>query len=531
MTDIPEPTAWGPGPGGRWSDDADDPGPVQDDEPRLTPDDWTAGPAEDEWWKKGCPHCGHELDVHFHGGVSCPSCGWEGDMLGDTMVGGRPSEATGELWPDTIPWGEAEQDFYRNSFTVVAGSVPATYTAEDPYDVAGKRPFYEGMHVEWWKEPRERQVQAVVNALRATMVSPRLSLKNNAAVYQALMAVPPRESDPDVFVQAVKDYKARNDARGQTQIGQDPEDVLPHADVGRLAPGFWTNIKRLAAIGPMADELTDAAVDDITHGGTGQEWRQKVLQLAVPGVGPKVASFAWLALAPLKSELGTVDVWMMRDLGRPEMAPRNYEEYIDAENALKQRRDAEYPGLPLGAYQWAAWDKVRTPGWHQDHSPLRVLDPVPWEQVQWREQSPPSRPRQVAPQQQGQMALVAKYESLSDRCYNRLVENGGFTVKPNGRLPRPGYYVSEDDFERVMPMDSLTPTALKSFFEVTAPSVNGRDAFYGGWVTPRGDVHLDVSLVYDGLGDALQKARETGQLAIWDGFLNREVRLDDPNLE
>jgi hypothetical protein len=38
---------------------------------------------------------------------------------------------------------------------------------------------------------------------------------------------------------------------------------------------------------------------------------------------------------------------------------------------------------PLGQYQWGVWDKIRTPGYHQDHSPLRVYDPTPYHQVAW----------------------------------------------------------------------------------------------------------------------------------------------------
>jgi 5-methylcytosine-specific restriction endonuclease McrA len=74
----------------------------------------------DEWWKTGCPNCDNpELDVHLHGGLSCYKCGWDGDMLpGGQLWSTYPTEETAnELWPDTIPWGEAEQDYYRHSST------------------------------------------------------------------------------------------------------------------------------------------------------------------------------------------------------------------------------------------------------------------------------------------------------------------------------------------------------------------------------------------------------------------------------
>jgi hypothetical protein len=110
-------SGWGQGAGGWYLGSeltADEP---PDREP--TPDyDWATidDDPPDEWWKKGCPECGaEELEVHFHGGLSCPECGAEFEDLNGRLVSSIPPEPTGALWPDTLPWGEAEQDYYRNA--------------------------------------------------------------------------------------------------------------------------------------------------------------------------------------------------------------------------------------------------------------------------------------------------------------------------------------------------------------------------------------------------------------------------------
>lgn len=91
----------------------------EDEPPDREPSEpyaWVEQEPSDEWWKKGCPECGHEdLDVHFHGGLSCPECGAEYEDLNGYLVSSRPPEPTGVLWPDTLPWGEEEQDYYRNA--------------------------------------------------------------------------------------------------------------------------------------------------------------------------------------------------------------------------------------------------------------------------------------------------------------------------------------------------------------------------------------------------------------------------------
>jgi hypothetical protein len=291
----------------------------------------------------------------------------------------------------------------------VAG-IPANYTEQDPLDLQGKQPIFQNMQADWWKLPPVQQRQAIVNAFRATMLSPRLNLKNNAIMYQEFMSIPADESDPDVFENHARDLKARWDRQGQGDLMNEVEPIGWEKVVpGKLIPGFWGNIRRLAALGPYADDLRQAALDDLNqNGGRGTQFRNEVLKLGIPGVGPKVASFAWLALNPVGSDLATIDVWMMRHLNQDEESPKSPRHYFDLEAQLRDEKDALYgPNTPLGQYQWGVWDKIRTPGFHQDHSPLKVYEPTPYTDVAWSPQYRAPRPQQLLEQHPEQQPLFA----------------------------------------------------------------------------------------------------------------------------
>lgn len=147
-----------------------------------------------------------------------------------------------------------------------------------------------------------------------------------------------------------------------------------------------THLKSIAKIGQHANDLLDAALADVhDHDGAGHHFRSTVLQLGVPGVGPKVVSFAWLLLQPMTSQLATIDTHMMDVLGHNYDKDMNNRDYFGFERELAAGRDAAgYSHIPLGAFQWGMWDFKRTgPGSHQDHSAMRALDPIPHHTIDW----------------------------------------------------------------------------------------------------------------------------------------------------
>lgn len=141
-----------------------------------------------------------------------------------------------------------------------------------------------------------------------------------------------------------------------------------------------THLDAIEEVGQHIDQIRDAALKDLDEdSGKGFIFRNAVMNMNLKGVNPKVASFAWLLLAPMTSELGIIDTHVLRGLRRSEqdMTPRDY---YKLERMQRAGKDATgYSHLPLGLYHWGLWDAIRNPGEHSDHSPLRILDPLPWD--------------------------------------------------------------------------------------------------------------------------------------------------------
>ncbi|WP_037409737.1 2'-5' RNA ligase family protein [Candidatus Solirubrobacter pratensis] len=161
-------------------------------------------------------------------------------------------------------------------------------------------------------------------------------------------------------------------------------DVNPE-DMGAYSAWLGDHLKALAAISKRSDELLDAALRDIhDHDAAGHHFRAAVLNMGLYGVGPKVCSFAWLLLQPMRSQLATIDSHIMDVLGY-EPEEMNNRDYFRMERELQARRDASgYSHVPLGGLQWAMWDYKRSgPDSHQDHSALRVLNPLDHNLIDW----------------------------------------------------------------------------------------------------------------------------------------------------
>lgn len=181
-------------------------------------------------------------------------------------------------------------------------------------------------------------------------------------------------------------------AHDQLRLAQ--QQTLDGEDAGKYGGFIYGHLKSLAQISDHVDEILEAAVTDVQQGGKGHHFRQVVMGLNIPGVGPKVASFAWLLLQPMTSELATIDTHMMDVLDHDYDSEMNNRDYYKFERELAAGRDAAgYGHVPLGQFQWGMWDYKRTgPGTHQDHSAMKVLDPVPHHTVDWA-------PHLLAPQQ------------------------------------------------------------------------------------------------------------------------------------
>lgn len=172
----------------------------------------------------------------------------------------------------------------------------------------------------------------------------------------------------------------------------EPQIQQQHPKLDRYGAFMGTHLKVIAQISTHIDALLKAALEDVhEHDGSGHHFRAAVMQLGVSGVGPKVASFAWLLLQPTTSQLATIDTHIMDVLGHNYEKDMNTRDYFKYERELQAGRDAAgYGHVPLGAFQWGMWDNKRTgEGSHQDHSGLRVLDPVPHDSIDWATKEQP----------------------------------------------------------------------------------------------------------------------------------------------
>jgi hypothetical protein len=190
---------------------------------------------------------------------------------------------------------------------------------------------------------------------------------------------------PNLFTAAAKEP-----TKEDTLFPLEPQ--LKQQKLDRYGAFMGTHLKAIAQISTHVDALLKASLEDVhEHDGSGHHFRAAVLQLGVSGVGPKVASFAWLLLQPTTSQLATIDTHIMDVLGHNYDKEMNTRDYFKYERELQAGRDAAgYGHVPLGAFQWGMWDMKRTgEGSHQDHSGLRVLDPVPYDSIDWQAKEQP----------------------------------------------------------------------------------------------------------------------------------------------
>lgn len=224
------------------------------------------------------------------------------------------------------------------------------------------------------------------------------------------------QEDPDhkltaeeVSAQATRNLQRRLKLVTKPNVNQNHDfgesELFYQANVGLTPdPGSYgtylaSHLKPLAAISTKANDLLSAARADVENNrGRGHHWRKELLSLGIPGVGPKEASYAWMLLQPQTSQLAVIDPHMMQVLGhKPEdISPRDYFKY---ERELAAGRDASgYHHVPLGSFGWGLWDYARLGhGEHDDHRPLRALDPQPHDQVDWLARDKPMAEHWQAP--------------------------------------------------------------------------------------------------------------------------------------
>lgn len=184
----------------------------------------------------------------------------------------------------------------------------------------------------------------------------------------------------DDRLRKLMDLKPKSRKRKKTTA--EDMDANPYERPDKYGAFMGTQLIAIAKISRHSPQLLEAALEDVkNHDGAGHHFRQMTLSLGIPYVGPKVASFAWLILQPMTSQLATIDTHIADVLGY-NGAVKN-RDYFKLERQLQAGRDATgYNGMPLGQFQWGMWDMKRTgEGTHQDHSPLKAWSPQDWRTI------------------------------------------------------------------------------------------------------------------------------------------------------
>jgi GNAT superfamily N-acetyltransferase len=157
------------------------------------------------------------------------------------------------------------------------------------------------------------------------------------------------------------------------------------ADEGVYPSFLVSRLKVIAGVSHSLDEIHQAALADLSEGGSGHIFRRQVLDLEIPGIGPQEASYAWMILSPKTTQLAVIDDTLAEMLGYKEQP--NDRDYFKLERQLAAGRDASgYGHIPLGQFGWALWNNRKFgQGVGADYSALRPVSPRPRSDINWDE--------------------------------------------------------------------------------------------------------------------------------------------------
>lgn len=423
-----------------------------------------------------CPHCGSANGLmEQNGRLMCLDCYWEeGDTTGvNTFPENWAREGSVKLANDpNLGWKS-----YINPLPTNAYLWARTPEGTDPLNLPQLRDYAAKLNSDWIGQTRgdgtpdeDSQKQAIANAFRAVLLSPRKSLRDAITHYQDIAHIPATVDDPLRYWKALDERRdAFNQSRGlpagfhrslweqelrgfkswikglypemdDEDIHREAERQLFHmiteeeeriedekgpdisaAEVEKLTlkaiqkrlktvikpsydekydfgdelarfgsaqdgvyPSFLASrLKPIAGVSHHLEDIHKAALEDASNGGQGHLFRNTVVNLGIPGIGPQEASYAWMMLAPQTSDLAVVDQNLTELLGYKETPSDR--DYYKLERQLAAGRDAAgYGHIPLGQFGWGLWNNRRFgPGVNADYSALRSINPSPASNIDW----------------------------------------------------------------------------------------------------------------------------------------------------
>jgi len=108
--------------------------------------------------------------------------------------------------------------------------------------------------------------------------------------------------------------------------------------------------------------------------------------------------------------------------------------------------------------------------------------------------------------------------------FNAIMKNGGITINTKGEIPTTGYAYSIKSEGRQIPIGDFGPKSLTEYMEMKAEELSVDGMYYGHWND--GDIaYQDVSKVIEDKEVAMETARNTHELAIYDIANEKEIIL------
>ena len=105
---------------------------------------------------------------------------------------------------------------------------------------------------------------------------------------------------------------------------------------------------------------------------------------------------------------------------------------------------------------------------------------------------------------------------ITSKALDLTKKNGGVTINLNGDMPTSGYALAEKKTtELSVPIEKFTQDTLDKYVQDHYNELNLPNRHLGTWVD-NGKVYMDVSSVYKNFNEAMSKAEQAQQLAIFD---------------
>lgn len=114
------------------------------------------------------------------------------------------------------------------------------------------------------------------------------------------------------------------------------------------------------------------------------------------------------------------------------------------------------------------------------------------------------------------LPTISEIPGIIKNAYSDIVSGGGTTVDLFGQKPSSGFaFAPSKGTETVIPQEKFTEKEVEDFFNKYYDTLKQEGMHFGGWVDGN-QVYLDLSKVLTNESQAVNEARQSNQLAIYD---------------